>query len=46
MTFQVLYNEMNDLYTVIYMILALALVLVTDYCESCEKACSQGSLNN
>lgn len=44
-TFQVFYNEMNDLYTIIYMILALALVLGTDYCESYEKACSQGSLN-
>lgn len=33
MTFQVFYNKMNNLYTVIYMILALALVLVTDYCE-------------
>lgn len=40
MIFQVFYNEINDLYTVIYMLPPLALVLVTDYCESCEKACS------
>lgn len=40
MTFQVFYNEINNLYTVIYMLPPLALVLVTDYCESCEKACS------